>query len=73
MFLDSLFLADSSGAVEAIQRVFTNITSSITIADLVQIIGVGIGACIGLVLFYFGARKLTRMVIKAFKSGRLSF
>lgn len=73
MFLDSLVLADSSGAVDAIKQVFTNITSSITITDLVQIIGVGIGACIGLVLFYFGARKLCRMIIKAFKSGRLSF
>lgn len=60
-------------AIESIQEVFTNITSSVSIADIASILGIALAVCVGLVLFYFGARKVARMVVTAFKSGKLKF
>ena len=60
-------------AIESIQEVFTGITSSVSVGDIASIIGIALAVCVGLVLFYFGARKVSRMVVTAFKSGKLRF
>lgn len=59
--------------IQAITEVFTQLSSQVGISDIVAIIGVALGACAGCFLFYFGARKVTRMITKAFKSGRIGF
>lgn len=65
--------AAANPAIESIQEVFTGITSSVSVGDIASIIGIALAVCVGLVLFYFGARKVSRMVVTAFKSGKLRF
>lgn len=65
--------AAANTAIESIQEVFTGITSSVSVGDIASIIGIALAVCVGLVLFYFGARKVSRMVVTAFKSGKLRF
>lgn len=55
-----------------IQPLLTEITSVLTLSNLMTYISVGIGASVGLVLFWFGIRKLKNMVMSAFKRGKLS-
>lgn len=65
--------AAANTAIESIQEVFTGITSSVSVGDIASIIGIALSVCVGLVLFYFGARKVSRMAVTAFKSGKLRF
>lgn len=55
---------------------FTVITdalaNAVTPGEIANIIALGLGASIGLVLMWFGARKLIKVVMGAFKKGRIS-
>lgn len=59
-------------AVEAAKQLMTTATGTLNIANIVAIIGAGIGAVIGLFLAWWGARKLLGMLMKAFKKGKVS-
>ena len=62
---DTTFVA---GATE----LFNKATGSINIANIVAILGIGIGAALVLMLFWWGSRKLIRMLLSAFRKGKIS-
>lgn len=57
-----------AGATE----LFGKATAQINIANIVAIIGVGIGAALVLMLFWWGTRKLVKMLLSAFRKGKIS-
>lgn len=59
-------------AADDIQPILDEITSVLTLSNLVTYLSVGIAASVGIVLFWFGVRKLKNMVMAAFKKGKLS-
>lgn len=72
MSLVSCF-ADSASAeaVSAVSTVLENVTGTINISSVVQILGIGIGACIGMVLMWFGVRLVIRKVMGATRKGKV--
>ena len=55
----------------ALQSVGTTLTSNISPATIVSVLGIVLGSCVALYLTWFGIRKLISSVTKALK-GRLS-
>lgn len=64
--------AEDTEAVSAAKSLMDTATSTLNIGNIVAIIGAGIGAVIGLFLAWWGARKLVRMLMNAFKKGKVS-
>ena len=66
--------ADGAGseAVSAVQTVFTDVTGTINIGNIVSILAIVVGACVGLVLMWFGIRKVIRIIMGAFRKGKIS-
>ena len=66
--------ADGAGteAVSAVQSVFTDVTGTINISNIVSILGIVVGACVGLVLMWFGIRKVIKIIMGAFRKGKIS-
>ncbi len=60
----------SSTAIEAIKSLMNSMTSELSASTIVSYLVIGIGASLGLVLLWFGIRKLVRMVMTAFKTGK---
>ena len=58
-------------AVSAVSTVLKNVTDTVNISSVVQILGIGIGACIGLVLMWFGVRLVIRKVMGATRKGKV--
>lgn len=72
MSLVSCFADGSSAeAVSAVSTVLENVTGTINISSVVQILGIGIGACIGMVLMWFGVRLVIRKVMGATRKGKV--
>lgn len=67
-------LAEGTGNVTwtDIQSVITSATSQISVSTVVTVLGGIVGICIGLVFMWWGVRKGARMLMSAFKKGRLS-
>ena len=63
---------DASAAVSAATNIFGTVTGSLTIANIVSILGIALGAAVVLFLFWWGARKVVRMITAAFKKGKVS-
>ena len=61
-----------SEAVSAVQSVFTNVTGTINISNIVSILAIVVGACVGLVLMWFGIRKVIKIIMGAFRKGKIS-
>ena len=61
-----------TGFVAGAQELFGKATAQINIANIVSIIGIGIVAALVLMLFWWGSRKLIRMLLSAFKKGKIS-
>lgn len=57
-------------AIEAVETVLSSLTSSLTASTIVSYLVIGISASLGLVLLWFGIRKLVRMIMAAFRSGK---
>lgn len=49
------------------------LTSSVNVGQIGTVVGAVIAGGIGLSVFWFGARKLTKSVMSAFKTGKLKF
>ena len=64
--------AAGTEAVSAVQTVFTNVTGTINISNVVAILGIVVGACVGLVLMWFGIRKVIKIIMGAFRKGKIS-
>lgn len=61
-----------SEAVSAVQSVFTDVTGTINIGNIVSILAIVVGACVGLVLMWFGIRKVIKIIMGAFRKGKIS-
>lgn len=64
--------ATEGEAVSAAKALMDTATQTMNITNIVAIIGAGIGAVIGLFLAWWGARKLVRMLMAAFKKGKVT-
>lgn len=62
----------SAEAVSAVQSVFTDVTGTININSVVQILAIVVAACVGLVLMWFGIRKVIKIIMGAFRKGKIS-
>lgn len=62
----------SAEAVSAVQSVFTDVTGTINISSVVQILAIVVAACVGLVLMWFGIRKVIKIIMGAFRKGKIS-
>lgn len=65
-------LASGTEAVSAAKALLDDATATLNIGNIVAIVGAGIGAVIGIFLAWWGARKLVRMLMAAFKKGKVS-
>lgn len=63
---------DASAAVSAISSAFGDVTSVISISNILSAIGIALGAAVLLFFFWWGLRKVIRMVMTAFKKGKVS-
>lgn len=59
-------------APEQWSSVLNAMTAQISVTSIVGVIASVIGAGIGLVFMWWGVRKLVRVIMSAFKKGRLS-
>lgn len=69
------FAAEANAASEAVSAVkagFSEITGTITIGNVLSVLAIVLGVAIGFVFFWWGIRKVIRVVSKSFKSGRVS-
>lgn len=64
--------ATASEGVSAAKSLLDTAAGSLNIANVVAIIGAGIGAVVGLFLAWWGARKLVRMLVSALKKGKVA-
>lgn len=61
-----------SGAISstAFQSILDACTAQISVSTVVEVLAVGVGASIGLVFMWWGARKLIAILMKAFRKGK---
>lgn len=52
--------------------VITALTSQISVATVVEVLGVVAAACVGLAFMWWGVRKAVGSLMSAFKKGRVS-
>lgn len=55
------------------EAIISSITNQISVSTVVGAIGVAIAAAIGLVFMWWGARKAVKVLMGAWKSGKLKF
>lgn len=69
-----LFLAEGASAIgwSDLSSVLTAITTQISVTTVIAVIAGAIGAAIGLVFMWWGVRKLIRVLMSAFRKGKLS-
>lgn len=67
------FLAESSAiGWSDLSSVLTAITGQISVTTVIAVVAGAIGAAIGLVFMWWGVKKLIRVIMGAFRKGRLS-
>lgn len=52
--------------------VITALQGQISVSTVVGVLGVAAGAAVGLAFMWWGVRKLTRVLMSAFKKGKVS-
>lgn len=62
----------ASDVVTGVRTLWTTLTGTMNVTTVVQIIGICLGACVVLALFWFGARYVTRKITGATKKGKVS-
>lgn len=67
------FAADTDGTdvTSGITSIFNQLKGSISITQVVAIIGISLGTCVGLFLFWWGVRYIKNKVAAAGTSGKL--
>lgn len=53
------------------QSIITAISNQISVSTIVAVIASCVTACVGLVFMWWGVRKVVRMIMTAFKRGKL--
>lgn len=67
------FAADTdSEAVSAIKSGFTQVTSTISISNILQVLAIVLGVAIGFFFFWWGIRKVIKVATKSFKNGKVT-
>lgn len=64
--------ATSEEITAGVQQVTDAVTAQFSIATIASIIGIVLAGCVGLFLFWWGSRKVVRMISAAFKKGKIS-
>lgn len=64
------FSADE--AVSAASGLFQGVYDVLNFTNIAKVLGIGIGACVGIWLAWWGIRKLIRMLSRVLERGRLS-
>lgn len=64
--------AVASEAVNQVKTAFSTVTSTISITNILSMVGVALAACVGFFFFWWGIRKVIKMVTGAFKKGKIS-
>lgn len=66
-------LAENGTAItsEQLSSIVSALTAQITVSNIIGVLAAGITACIGICFAWWGARKLSGMLMKAFKRGKL--
>lgn len=59
-------------AVADFQSVLTALTGQISVSSVVGVLAAAAGAAVGLAFMWWGARKLVRVLMAAFKKGKVS-
>ena len=54
------------------QSVITALQNQISVSTVVSVLAVAAGAAVGLAFMWWGVRKLTRVLMSAFKKGKVS-
>lgn len=54
------------------QSVIDALTAQISVSTVVGVLGIAVGACVGLAFMWWGVRKATGMLMAAFKKGKVS-
>ena len=67
-----LAFAEDTTFKDGISTLWTTLTADINIGNVVAIIGICLGACVGLALFWFGLRYVIRKLMAALKKGKVS-
>lgn len=69
-----IFLAEGATTIgwSDLSSVLTAITTQISVTTVIAVIAGAIGAAIGLVFMWWGVRKLIRVLMSAFRKGKLS-
>ncbi|MEM0173558.1 MAG: hypothetical protein QXI16_03515 [Sulfolobaceae archaeon] len=70
MLTTNLAFASEPTDLDAVK---TALTTAFTPTEIASVIGIIIGAGVGFVLLWWGARKLVNAIIGAFKTGKLRF
>ena len=70
--------AETTGAsvtnVETEMQTFmSTLTELVSFSDVISIVGIGLSACFGIYLAWWGARKLFSMLKKAISRGKIGF
>lgn len=69
-----LFLAEGASAIgwSDLSSVLSAITDQISVTTVIAVVAGAITAAIGLVFMWWGIRKLTRVLMGAFRKGKLN-
>lgn len=59
-------------ALSDFQSILTTVTGQISVQSVVTVLVAGVGAGVGFAFMWWGARKLIRVLMSAFKKGRVS-
>lgn len=54
------------------QSIITALQQQVSVTTVVGVIAAGMAACVGLAFMWWGVRKLVRMIMAAFKKGKVS-
>lgn len=55
----------------AFKSVVDAVTAQISVTSVVEVLAYAVPLCIGLVFMWWGVRKVTRMIMGAFRKGKL--
>lgn len=72
--MDASSAIQAAGAVTTtdFQSVIDALTAQVSVSTVVTVIAAGMAACVGLAFMWWGVRKLIRMIMAAFKKGKVS-
>ncbi len=58
-------------ASTAFKSVIDAVTAQISVSSVVEVLAYAVPICIGLVFMWWGVRKVTRLIMGAFRKGKL--